>query len=226
MPPFLICTGSAGQDLKVTESNGSSVCIQLPKGRDGLPGRDGIRGPVGPPGPQSGGAIYTRWGKSSCPQVGGTDMVYSGVTGGTYWNKPGGGANYLCMPTDPEYSLNLTYRAGESYAYVYSTGYARSYRNVPCAVCHVSTRPTVLMIPAKPSCPPTWTREYYGYLMTTHKNDPHHRTMFECVDRDQESLPGSRAGAVFYHVQAYRGTGGLQYSQYTNKELNCVVCTK
>ena len=48
--------------------------------------------------------------------------------------------------------------------------------------------------------------------MTTHKNDPHHRTMFECVDRDQESLPGSQtttAGAVFYHVQAYRGTGGL-----------------
>ena len=41
--------------------------------------------------------------------------------------------------------------------------------NVPCAVCCVSTRPTVLMIPAKASCPPNWTREYYGYIMTEFK---------------------------------------------------------
>ena len=160
MPPFLICTGSAGQDLKVTESNGSSVCIQLPKGRDGLPGRDGIRGPVGPPGPQSGGAIYTRWGKSSCPQVGGTDMVYSGVTGGTYWNKPGGGANYLCMPTDPEYSLNLTYRARESYAYVYSTGYRVPLQGASICVQHRLYRVHMHMCTAQ-------VIESYAYVYST-----------------------------------------------------------
>jgi hypothetical protein len=36
--------------------------------------------------------------------------------------------------------------------------------NVPCAVCYVSTRTSVLMIPAKTQCPSSWTREYYGYL--------------------------------------------------------------
>ena len=39
--------------------------------------------------------------------------------------------------------------------------------NVPCAVCAVSICETVLMIPAKTSCPTSWTREYYGYLIIT-----------------------------------------------------------
>ena len=70
------------------------------------PQEQGPAGPPGPPGPRSGGggggggggAIYTRWGKSSCPPVEGTELVYSGITGGTYYNQQGGGANYLCMP--------------------------------------------------------------------------------------------------------------------------------
>ena len=57
-----------------------------------------------------------------------------------------------------------------------------SHHNVPCAVCCVSTRSKVLMIPAKVNCSKNWTREYYGYLMTEHKNHKH--TMFECVDKD------------------------------------------
>lgn len=50
----------------------------------------------------------------------------------------------------------------------------------------VSDRPSVVMIPAKATCPTSWTMEYYGYLMSAHSN--HYRTMFECVDQDQESL--------------------------------------
>ena len=38
--------------------------------------------------------------------------------------------------------------------------------NVPCAVFLASTREVALMIPAKTSCPPSWTEEYEGYLMT------------------------------------------------------------
>ena len=100
--------------------------------------------------------------------------------------------------------------------------------NVPCAVCYASTRETVLMIPARTSCPTGWTREYYGYLMLTAKNSPHYRTTFECVDKDQDSVPGSAPntdGAVFYHVEA--NCNGLACPPYNNyKELNCAVCTK
>ena len=205
-----------GQKLKVTESSGNSVHVHVELGK-------------------SGGAIYTRWGKSSCPHVEGTKIVYSGITGGTFWNQPGGGANYLCMPKNPEYSYTLKYRSGvDNYGSdLYGTEYQYPLQglhdhNVPCAVCHVSTRPTVLMIPAKTSCPPTWTREYYGYLMSTAKADHHYRTMFECVDKDQESLPGTHAntnGAVFYHVEANCGTGIPCLPYNNHQELNCVVCT-
>ena len=65
--------------------------MELLQGRDGLPGRDGLGGPPGPPGPQgkegqpgpkSGGTIYTRWGRSSCPTSKGAELVYSGYAGG------------------------------------------------------------------------------------------------------------------------------------------------
>ena len=105
--------------------------------------------------------------------------------------------------------------------------------NVPCAVCHVSTRPTVMIIPAKYRCPSTWTREYYGYLMTEYKGHSgsiRGRTMFECVDQDQESLPDSHGdtnGVLFYHTEAACDHGHLPCPPYdSNKELNCVVCTK
>ena len=114
----------------MSETNSSSVFVELLRGRDGYPGRDGCpgrdgqqgpvepRGEVGPhgkdgsPGPQSGGATYTRWGNSSCPGVTGNELVYAGVAGGTRYNEKGGGSNYICMPQDPEYSTNLQYRRG------------------------------------------------------------------------------------------------------------------
>ncbi len=238
---------AAATSLKVSENNGNSVFVELLRGRDGLPGRDGSpgrdgeqgpAGPPGPPGPQSGGAIYTRWGKTSCPQTPGTEMVYSGMTGGTLYGEEGGGANYLCMPTDPEYNPALTYRPGvNGGSHIYGGSYQGPLQgshahNPPCAVCQVTTRPTVVMIPAKASCPPTWTREYYGYIMADYVGVPNNirgRTMFVCVDEDQESFPGGSTttiGALFYHVEAHCGSG-LRCPPYDReKELNCVVCTK
>ena len=225
--------------------------VELLRGRDGLPGRDGVQGPPGPPGkdgstgrkgppgpPSSGGVIYTRWGKSSCPEVEGTELVYSGITGGTWYSQEGGGANYLCMPKDPEYKLR--YRSGEDVwvSKVYGSEYevpiqGTHNHNVPCAVCYVSTRPTVLMIPAKTSCPSNWTREYFGYIMTEWKgssNNIRGRTMFECVDKDQESLPGGGTtntnGVLFSHVEADCSTGLPCPPYNSEKELNCVMCTK
>ena len=186
-------------------------------------------------GSRSGETLYTRWGKSMCPQVGGTELVYSGIAGGTFYNQRGGGANYLCMPKVPEYSHILRYRNGtQGHAYVYGSEYQDPIQgshdnNVPCAVCRVSTRSTVLMIPAKATCPSSWTREYYGYIMTEWRGH-NGRTMLECVDTDQESLPGgghaNTDGALFYHVEAVCNHG-LPCPPYNpTQELNCVMCTK
>ena len=118
-----------------------------------------------------------------------------------------GGAPAPCAPPlDPPL---LSYTPGsQRYSEIYGTENeypitGRNEYNVPCAVCFASIRVAVLMIPARTSCPTGWTMEYYGYLTSTHQGDNHHRTSFECVDKDQDSVRGSGPdthGAVFYHV--------------------------
>ena len=223
-----------------------------PPGPEGPPGAQGADGPAGPPGPQgvdgpqgiqgppgaaapaglSGGStVYTRWGSSSCPST--AEMLYSGLAGGSWYSHSGGGVNYQCWPREPEYTKNLTYRAGfQRYSRVYGAEYQYPVQdthdyNVPCAVCHVPKRPTLLVLPAMASCPSGWTKEYLGYYMT--ERDNHNRATFVCVDGDQEGIPGTQSnldGALFYHVEVECGRG-LPCPPYDEEpELICVVCTK
>ena len=126
---------SYGQSLQVSERNTSKVFVELLRGRDGLSGRDGFPGPAGPqgkdgqrgndgpPGPYSGTIAYTRWGSRTCPND--SDIVYSGTMGGNPWNRKGGGANFLCMPMDPEYSL--AYSPGiRGHSFIGGVGYGRT----------------------------------------------------------------------------------------------------
>ena len=204
-----------------------------PPGPYGPPGPPGPYGPPGPPGPSVGGAVYTRWGRTTCPNITGTQLVYAGRAAGSWWNYKGGAANYLCLPNDPSF---LQYTSGSQTLrnYVYGAEYetrdgplsALHDHNVPCAVCYVSTRGTVLMIPAKPTCPSSWTQEYNGYLMSEHYN--YHRSMFECVDGNPETVSGgsgSQDGVLFHHVEATcHGIGCPPYT--AGRELACAVCTK
>ena len=229
------------------ENNSTQTFIELLRGRDGcpgrdgLPGRDGVRGLPGPPGqgkegpagPKSGGATYTRWGKSTCPGISGTEEVYSGSTAGSHYTHSGAGSNHLCMFKVPEYTIPYSSSGPTLKSYIYGAEYEYPLQgshghNVPCAVCHVTTRSAVVMIPGKTTCPPTWTREYYGYIMTEYYGNKR-SSMYECVDKAMESLPGSSPrtlGALFYHVEAVCGDG-LPCPPYNNyKELNCVVCSK
>ena len=202
-------------------------------GRDGTNGQKGDKGEPGMVGPVSGGATYTRWGRTSCPIITGTSLVYSGRAGKSFFTQSGGGGNYQCLPNNPEYGQ---YAPGvQSRAPIYGVEYQLDggsplpsifQHNVPCAVCHVSTRAAVLMIPAWRHCPSQWTLEYTGYLMTEHHS--HSKATYECVDKDAESVPGSHAdtnGGLFYHVEA--NCNGLACPPYDpQKELTCAVCTK
>ena len=182
--------------------------------------------------------MYTRWGRTTCPSTSGTQLMYAGRAAGSHFTDRGGGANYLCLPEQPQYS-NYTARTQAGCAYLYGTEYQAGGvhlqdsgplsfgdHNVPCAVCYTSMRGTVLMIPAQITCPSSWTREYYGYLVAD--NHGNQRTMFECVDRSPETVPASSAdtnGALFYHVEVK--CNGIPCPPYdTQKEVTCVVCTK
>ena len=114
----------------------------------------GDTGLPGPQGPTIGGAVYVRWGRTVCPSGQGTELVYSGRAGGSHYSHSGGGANHLCMSDDPEH---LQYTSGvQGHGHIYGVEYrphsqplrSAHHHNVPCAVCHVTTRATLLMIPA------------------------------------------------------------------------------
>ena len=191
-----------------------------PKGNMGPPG---IKGAKGSPSPLVGGVTYTRWGKSSCRS--GVNLVYAGRAGAPFESQ-GGGANYLCMPNNPQH----TWSTGSSHMYgVEYEGnivHGGVQHDAPCAVCNVPDKSTTIMILARLDCPTGWIREYFGYLMTEHKT--YRRSMFECVDVALEAIPGTRGhhdGGHFYHVEVV--CGSMPCGPYNNyKELTCAVCSK
>ena len=142
-----------------------------------------------------GGATYVRWGKLTCPDTEGTDLLYNGTAANSH-HIEGGGGNYQCLTSEP---ANFAFgRRREDAGYIYGTEFetwgnvpssslSLANQNVVCAVCYVSTRGAVVMIPGTYVCPAGLTREYYGYLMSErHKN---RRSSFECVDHSPDILP-------------------------------------
>ena len=249
-------------EKRQTDDNGTAPpYIEILRGRDGRDGRDGEPGPrglqgrdgknglngergekgekgdmgeQGPPGPSSGGVTYVRWGRTTCPNTTGIELVYAGRAAGTHYSHGGGTNDHLCLPEEPQY---LAYGPGVHgrspiHGVEYQTannqplGHVHD-RYVPCVVCHSTLRESVLMIPARISCPATWTLEYSGYLMTERKTY-HGRTSAECVDKDPETVSGEVTGtgrALFHFTEAT--CNGLKCPPYvTEKELTCAVCTK
>ncbi|XP_066285843.1 short-chain collagen C4-like [Branchiostoma lanceolatum] len=248
-----------------TETSACIVGLPGPSGRDGrdgAPGRDGAAGRDGQPGPQGpigprgdigpegppgergergtdgngGSSVYIRWGRTTCPNDTDTSLIYDGIAGGTRYTHSGGGANYVCLPKDPEWGVFTNGNQGTAYMQgaEYELGGGNNpfpgaslhNHDVPCAVCHVASRGSKLMIPARLSCPSGWTREYKGYLMTAHYTQ--YRSEFVCVDGVPETRPGGHQntnGALFYPVEA--SCGSLPCPNYVQgRELTCVVCTK
>ena len=207
-----------------------------PPGAMGLPGKQGEQGLPGPAGADGrGGITYTRWGRTTCPEIDGTSTVYHGTVAGSWFTYSGAGANYLCLTSNPKYHPESTLVGTQSS--IYGAEYemrngqplsSLADHNVPCAVCYVSTRFAHLMIPGTYECPETWTTEYSGWLVAE-KND-HKRTMYICLDKTPETLcdgGGSKDGVLMYHVGGGGGGYGVPSPPYDGrKELSCVVCTK
>ncbi|KAI8507943.1 hypothetical protein Bbelb_141830 [Branchiostoma belcheri] len=213
-------------------------------GPPGLEGKKGERGAPGQKGDQgaegfAGGAVYIRWGRTSCDEGTGTVTVYSGRAGGESYSNKGGGSNYQCLPLDPEWGR---YKDGNQRwrSYMYGAEYELDSnapyhpydkatlqdQDVPCSVCYSLYRRAQVMIPARKTCPDGWTREYGGYMMAD--DHGHGRTEFVCMDGEPEVLPGGEGndnGALFYPVEGR--CGSLPCPPYVEgRELTCVVCTK
>jgi hypothetical protein len=91
-------------------------------GRDGIPGRDGVKGErgdtgdkgergekgaTGPPPANNGGVVYTRWGKTTCPNTGVYKRIAVGINPVVEQTTL-----YLCLLKVPQYlsSVAPTYK--------------------------------------------------------------------------------------------------------------------
>ena len=209
------------------------------KGSSGSPGSTGLTGPKGGQGLKgmkgektNSGTVYVRWGHDQCPST--AQRVYAGRAGGPR-HDIGGGSNPQCLPLDPNYLRTISgpQERGLMFGAEYETNtnshshvHGVDDTDVPCAVCYVSSRTAVYMVPAKYSCPSGWTREYYGYLMSSRSNQQ--RTTFTCMDTAFKTVVGSSADRdsfLFYFVEGR--CGSLPCPPYdSNRELSCAVCTK
>jgi hypothetical protein len=183
------------------------------------------------------GAIYTRWGRTVCNN--GSDVVYDGVAGGSWYDQYGGASNYICLPKDPIWEVydESVEKSSKLYGSEYQTTTAFDLGNnngqslydhdVPCVVCQSQTKTAVVMIPARNQCYSGWHAEYAGYLMASRSDVPG-RMEFVCVDGSPEAVPGGEAnqnGALFYLVEGV--CGSLPCPPYVpSREITCVVCTK
>ena len=185
-------------------------------------------------------ATYTRWGRTTCPGNG-SESVYDGFAGGSHYTHKGGASSMLCLPKDPDWEAGKTSDKADTYAgLIYGAEYednngrtdqlfgeSHQNRDVPCVVCDVTRRSTVLMIPGRSKCHAGWTLEYTGYLMAGYYSHAG-GTDYYCVDKDPVNLPGGLAsenGFLLYFVEAR--CGPLRCQPYVNgREFHCAVCTK
>ena len=176
---------------------------------------------------------YTRWGKTTCPD--GAEQVYEGLVAGSH-RQEAGSSNFLCLHKEPQFlqtSPGLTRQRGRLYATEYeSITNPPTFSNiakheVPCSVCHASGRTAKITIPGRTSCPSSWTREYYGYLMGEEYINLHRSRVPICVDVNAESVAGTSSRNVKSMLYFIETTCFGLCPPYSNgAEITCTVCTK
>ena len=133
--------------------------------------------------------------------ISGTTLVYTSIAAGSRHNQYGG-ANVICIVKDLKYNPGTT-TVNTNNGILYGSEYQlyegqalnsglRHNHNVPCAVCHVSTRSSQIMVPGTYQCPSGWTSKYSGWLMAGHHGHKG-RNMFTCIDKDAEFIQGQQA---------------------------------
>lgn len=152
-------------------------------------------------------------------------------------HREGGTSTYLCLHNQPEFlrtSAGLQDLRGRLYGTEYEVlqsppAFSSMLRHdVPCSVCHTPTRSTKIIIPGRITCPASWTREYYGYLMSDAWYTSQKGKVPVCIDENAESIPGSATAnirSLLYFIET-TCIGIACPPYFEGAEITCVVCTK
>nr|XP_002129609.1 uncharacterized protein LOC100175402 [Ciona intestinalis] len=192
----------------------------------------------------SGGAPYIRWGRKSCSQEAGSQLVYTGFAAGSHYTHNGGGPNLICIHQNITYTRGKYVNGFQGSSYIYGVEYRdgawadslfdfsliedEHYRlhAVPCSLCLATGRQNKVMIPGREECPTGFTFEYGGYVVSSahgHK----HSTDYICLDDTPEVIRGSdgdQGGDLLYIVETQ--CPSLPCDPVVNgRELRCVVCS-
>ena len=169
-----------------------------------------------------------------------------GQTGSAQNIKDESGSNYLCLPTTPQYDINNTPNTGTTStndnSYIYGVQFQISQSNlfnaqpgsqydVYCSVCKMHGKSSVVMVPARITCPTVdgraWKLLYRGFLMS--QKQILKRTEYICVDQkpDLQKSEFSREIGYLSFVETRCASNDLpcrEKKYFENLELSCVVC--
>lgn len=188
------------------------------------------------------GVSYIHWGRTTCN--GDATLIYTGHAAGSHYAEGGGGTNRLCLHDElqknavfpgfgpePSHVFGVEYQiSSENYVFSMnnSDGHQLTNYPTPCAACQARNRTSVLMVPARVSCPYGWTEEYKGYVVAEVSSvETRRRSEYICWDEAPEKTTGAAAQdqALIYVVEV--ASGSLPASIFVDGiELACVVCTK
>ncbi|KAL8595360.1 hypothetical protein ACOMHN_020113 [Nucella lapillus] len=175
------------------------------------------------------GSTFIHWGSSTC--AGSSELVYSGVVGGSWYDHEGGATKAVCLSMTPmlqDWPAHLAVSAG-LYGGEYQT-YDSHHQDggAVCAVCR-PLQSTTVMVPGTNLCSSSgWTLQYSGYLMVS-RADHHSASQYVCVDARVESATGSQPanddGYLFHYTMTH--CGRLPCPPYQDgKRVTCAVCSK
>ncbi|XP_070188680.1 uncharacterized protein [Littorina saxatilis] len=170
-------------------------------------------------------SVFVQWGSSACSPS--SELVYSGIVGGSFYTNTGAATNFLCLTLSPIFSDQpVPPIAAYLYGGEYETYGPHHEKDPLCAVCR-SQFSTTVMIPGTNVCTSGWHLQYSGFLMA---GAFHHTagTEYICVDSRFEYRIGSdkdENGKLLYYTVTQCGT--LPCSPYVNhKIVTCAVCSK
>ena len=171
-------------------------------------------------------STFVHWGSSQCANA--SQLVYSGVVGGSSFDYTGSASNYLCLTMSPVFSSHPNPLGFFALLYggEYHTQDSHHDKDAVCAVCR-STYSTTIMIPGTNVCTAGWQLQYSGYLMAG-AYDQVSSTEYICVDsRLENSVRGDQAENAQLLYFTLTRCGSLPCSPYVNDKLvTCAVCSK